>query len=215
MKNYFGQLFVFRKFAGKCPRCSSFLEKLQTLLLASFYKRILLQSSLRIFPIHFKQSKWNKLSLPSGRSQKNLHHDVHFWNSYRCCCSQLFKKEELHYSQLEEILQKLWNKINKKVVSAVSTFQRKCQYKQIHFCRSCWVLHATFWLEKNSTVVNSKVFSTLFQKLWNKANKKAASAFRTFLEKCLRSSLFLEKLQTFASNLNPNQLHCSNLQGVL
>ena len=44
MKNYFGQfwnkikkvVFVFRKFSGKCPRWSSFLEKLQTLLLATF-----------------------------------------------------------------------------------------------------------------------------------------------------------------------------------
>ena len=58
-------------------------------------------------------------------------------------------------------------------------------------------------------------FEGIFQKLWNKANKKAVSAFRTFLEKCLRWSLFLEKLQTSACNLNTNQLHRSNLQEAL
>ena len=35
----------------------------------------------------------------SESSQENAHGGVHFWNSYRYCCSQLFKKE-LHYSQL-------------------------------------------------------------------------------------------------------------------
>ena len=30
------------------------------------------------FPIHFKQ-KWNKLPLPSGRSQENVHDGVHFF----------------------------------------------------------------------------------------------------------------------------------------
>ena len=111
------------------------------------------------FPHLVKQSKWNKLPLPLGRSQENVHDVVHFWNSYRYCCSQLFKKE-LHFSQLEGLLQKLWNKINKKVVSAFSTFQRKCLYKEVHFC--------------------SSHFKGVSQKLWNKANKKAFSAFRTF-----------------------------------
>ena len=113
------------------------------------------------FHIYFKQSKWNKLPLPLGRSQENVHDGVHFWNSYRYCCSQLFKKE-LHFSQLEGLLQKLWNKINKKVVSAFSTFQRKCLYKEVHFRRSYWVLPPTFW-KKNSTVVISKVFSKSFE----------------------------------------------------
>ena len=111
------------------------------------------------FHIHFKQSKWNKLPLPSGCSQENVHDGVQFWNSY--CYSQLFKKG-LHYSQLEGLLQKLWNKINKKVVSAFSTFQRKCLYKEVHFRRSYWVLPPTFW-KKNSTVVISKVFSKSFE----------------------------------------------------
>ena len=113
------------------------------------------------FHIYFKQSKWNKLPLPLGRSQENVHDGVHFWNSYRYCCSQLFKKE-LHFSQLEGLLQKLWNKINKKVVSAFSTFQRKCLYKEVHFRRSYWVLPPTFW-KKNSTVVISKVFPKSFE----------------------------------------------------
>ena len=113
------------------------------------------------FHIYFKQSKWNKLPLPLGRSQENVHDGVHFWNSYRYCCSQLFKKE-LHFSQLEGLLQKLWNKINKKVVSAFSTFQRKCLYKEVHFRRSYWVLPPTFW-KKNSTVVISKVFTKSFE----------------------------------------------------
>ena len=63
-------------------------------------------------------------------------------------------------------------------------------------------------------VLYSSHFKCVFQKLWNKANKKAASAVRTFLKTCLRWSLFLEKLQTSASNLNTNQLHRSNLQRV-
>ena len=113
------------------------------------------------FPHLFKQSKWNKLPLPLGRSQENVHDVVHFWNSYRYCCSQLFKKE-LHFSQLEGLLQKLWNKINKKVVSAFSTFQRKCLYKEVHFRRSYWVLPPIFW-KKNSTVVISKVFPKSFE----------------------------------------------------
>ena len=115
----------------------------------------------RNFHIYFKQRKWNKLPLPLGRSQENVHDVVHFWNSYRYCCSQLFKKE-LHFSQLEGLLQKLWNKINKKVVSAFSTFQRKCLHKEVHFRRIYWVLPPTFW-KKNSTVVISKVFSKNFE----------------------------------------------------
>ena len=63
--------------------------------------------------------------------------------------------------------------------------------------------------------LHSSNFKGVFQKLGNKASKKAVSAFRTFLEKCLRRSLFLEKLQIFSRNLNTNQQHCSNLQGVL
>ena len=106
--------------------------------------------------IYCKQNKWTKLPLPSGRSQENVRDGVHFWNSYRHCCSQIFKKE-LHYSQLKGLLQMLWNKINKKVVSAFRTFQRKCLHKEVHFCRSYWVLPPTFW-KKNSTVVISKVF---------------------------------------------------------
>ena len=45
---------------------------------------------------------WNEkknLFFSSESSQENAHGGVHFWNSYRYCCSQLFKKE-LHYSQV-------------------------------------------------------------------------------------------------------------------
>ena len=49
--------------------------------------------------IYFKQKR-NKLPLPLERSQENVHDGIHFWNSYRHRCWQLFKKE-LHYSQLE------------------------------------------------------------------------------------------------------------------
>ena len=62
--------------------------------------------------------------------------------------------------------------------------------------------------------LHSSHFKGVSQKLWNKANKKAFSAFRTFPKICWRWSLFLEKLQTSASNLNTNQLRCSNFQGV-
>ena len=34
----------------------------------------------------------NKLPFPSGRSHETVHDGVHFWNSYRYCRSQLFKK---------------------------------------------------------------------------------------------------------------------------
>ena len=61
--------------------------------------------------------------------------------------------------------------------------------------------------------LHSSDFKSVLQKLWNKANKEAI-CFRTFLEKCLRWCLFLEKLQASACNLNTNQLQCSNLQKV-
>ena len=63
-------------------------------------------------------------------------------------------------------------KINKKIVSVFRTFQRKCLYKEIHSCKSYWVLPPAFW-------------KYIFQKLSNKANEKAVSALRTFLEKCV------------------------------
>ena len=126
------------------------------------------------FHIYFKQSKWNKLPLPLGRSQENVHDGVHFWNSYRYCCSQLFKKE-LHFSQLEGLLQKLWNKIHKKAVSAFSTFQKKCLSKKFIFAKL--LSTSTNLLKKQ---LHSSHFKGVSQKLWNKANKKAFSAFRTF-----------------------------------
>ena len=71
------------------------------------------------FHIYFKQSKLNKLPLPLGRSQENVHDGVHFWNSYRYCRSQLFKKE-LRYSQLEGLLQKLWKNFTVVVLEAAT-----------------------------------------------------------------------------------------------
>ena len=57
------------------------------------------KNSTSVVSIYFKQNKLNKLPLPSGRSQENVHDEAHFWNSYRYCCSQPFQKE-LYYSQL-------------------------------------------------------------------------------------------------------------------
>ena len=80
------------------------------------------------FPmIHFKQSKWNKLTLPLGHSQENVHDGVHFGNSY-CYATRNFLKK-LHYSQFEGLLQKLWNKINKKLCLPRSSRQR-CSVKK-------------------------------------------------------------------------------------
>ena len=110
------------------------------------------------FHIYFKQSKWNKLPLPLGRSQENVHDGVHFWNSYRYCCSQLFKKE-LHFSQLEGLLQKLW----KLCLPSVHFKKKKFMpVKEVHFRWSYWVLPPTFW-KKNSTVVISKAFPKSFE----------------------------------------------------
>ena len=73
-------------------------------------------------------------------------------------------------------------------------------------------------LSTSSKLSKKELYSShlqgVFQKLWNKANKKAAFVFRSFLGKCLRWSLFLEKFQTSACNLYKSQLHCSHLQGV-
>ena len=73
-------------------------------------------------------------------------------------------------------------------------------------------------LSTSSKLSKKELYSShlqgVFQKLWNKANKKAVFTFGTFLGKCLRWSLFLEKLQTSAWNLYKSQLHCSHLQSV-
>ena len=73
-------------------------------------------------------------------------------------------------------------------------------------------------LSTSSKLSKKELYSShlqgVFQKLWNKANKKAVFAFRTFLGECLWWSLFLEKLQTSACNLYKSQFHCSHLQGV-
>ena len=44
------------------------------------------------FHVYFKQSKLNKLPLPLGRSQENVHDEVHFWNSYRSAARNFLKK---------------------------------------------------------------------------------------------------------------------------
>ena len=99
-----------------------------------------------------------------------------------------------------------------------SNFQDVCLQdvsKKISVQRSSFLrkLLSTF-----SKLLKKELYSShlqcVFQKLWNKANKKAVFVFRTFLGKCLRWSLFLEKLQTSASNLYKSQLHCCHLQGV-
>ena len=81
--------------------------------------------------IYFKQ-KWNKLPLPLGRSQENVHDGIHFRNSYRHRCWQLFKNE-LHYSQLEGRFQKLWNKINKKLCLPSVRFKENVCAKKFIF----------------------------------------------------------------------------------
>ena len=115
------------------------------------------------------------------------------------------------------ILQKLWNKINLKSCVHLQYISKKMSVKRSSFLQK--LLSTSSNLLKKE--LRSSHFRGAFQKLWNKANKEAVSAFRTFPEKCLfkclekfRWSLFLVKLQTSSSNLNTNQLHCSNLQGV-
>ena len=134
-------VFVSRKFAWEMSPVEFICGKVTDTAACNFLEKNSIAIVSQNFPIHFKQSKWKKLPLLSWRSQENVHDDVQFWSSY--CYSQLFKKE-LHYSSLEGLLQKYWNKINKKVVSAFSSFQRKCLYKEVHFCRSYWVLPAAF-----------------------------------------------------------------------
>ena len=148
MKNYFGQFwnnkkscFCLQKVRREMSPVEFICGKVTDTAACNFLEKNSIAIVSQNFPIHFKQSKWKKLPLLSGRSQENVHDDVQFWSSY--CYSQLFKKE-LHHSSLEGLLQKYWNKINKKVVSAFSSFQRKCLYKEVHFCRSYWVLPAAF-----------------------------------------------------------------------
>ena len=106
-----------------------------------FWKTDIAACKFQNFSIYFKQNKWNKLHLPSECSQENIHDG---------------------FIDTAGLLQKLWNKINKKVVSAFRMFRRKCLYKEVHFCKSYWVLPPTFW-KKNSTVVISKLFSKSFE----------------------------------------------------
>ena len=112
------------------------------------------------FHIYFKQSKWNKLPLPLGRSQENVHDGVHFWNSYRYCCSQLLKKSSTLVGSKDFSKSFETKYIKKLCLPSVHFKKNACQRSS--FSRSYWVLPPTFW-KNNSTVVISKVFPKSFE----------------------------------------------------
>ena len=93
-----------------------------------FWKTDIAACKFQNFSIYFKQNKWNKLHLPSECSQENIH-DGFISGTV---------------TDTAGLLQKLWNKINKKVVSAFRMLRRKCLYKEVHFCKSYWVLLQLF-----------------------------------------------------------------------
>ena len=112
------------------------------------------------FPHLVKQSKWNKLPLPLGRSQENVHDGVHFWNSYRYCCSQLLKKSSTLVGSKDFSKSFETKYIKKLCLPSVHFKKNACQRSS--FSRSYWVLPPTFW-KNNSTVVISKVFPKSFE----------------------------------------------------
>ena len=60
------------------------------------------------------------------------------------------------------VLEKNFTAVISQDFSAFRTFQRKCLYKEVHFCESYWALPPNF-RKKNPTVVISKVFFKSFE----------------------------------------------------
>ena len=110
------------------------------------------------FPIHFKQSDWNKLPFLRKMSMMGFISPINF------CTKKFISAEVIEYF-LQPFEKELYSNHFKGV------FQR-------------------------------------FPKALKQSKKEAASAFRAFLEKCLRWSLFLEKLQTSAETTShPSEMY--------